>query len=100
MLSLELKKDQTLLRGIVRKLNKLQKEDAPSHIIVGESTTKDGTIPEVTTTYTIYRLTDTQELLIFKDHLLPCINKRDAKLYAVYFKQMEKFENGTDDDIQ
>lgn len=92
LLSLELKKDQTVLKGIVRKLNKLQKEDAPSHIIMGESTKKDGTIPEVTTTYTIYRLTDTQELLIFNDYLFPCINKRDAKLDAVYFKQQEKFE--------
>ncbi len=92
LLSLELKKDQTLLKGIVRKLNKLQKEDAPSHIIVVENTTKDGNIPEVTTTYTIYRLTDSQELLISNDYLLPCINKKDAKLDAVYFKQQQDFE--------
>lgn len=75
MLSLELKEEQTLLKGIVRKLNKLQKQDAPSHIIVCESNTKDGTTPEVTTTYTIYRLTDDQELLIFNDYLSPCIDK-------------------------
>ena len=97
MLSLDLKKDQTLLKGIVRKLNKLQKEDAPSHIIVGESTTKDGIIPEVTTTYTIYRLTDFQELLISNDYLFPCIDKRDKKLreksekeYLEYQKYLEK----------
>ncbi|MCR4280550.1 MAG: hypothetical protein NUV82_03950 [Candidatus Komeilibacteria bacterium] len=80
MLSLELKKDQTLLKGISKKLNKLQKEDGPSHIIAGERITRNCTIPEVTTTYTIYRLTEDQELEIYFDYLLPSITKRNKKL--------------------
>ena len=92
LLPLKLKEGQTLLNGIVKKLNKLQKEDSPSHIIIGESITKDGVIPEVTTTYTIYRLTLEQETLIFNDYLYPAMEMRDRKFENSLKKQEEQFE--------
>ena len=91
---LDLKANQTLLNGIVKKLNKLQREDSPSHLIVREETAKEnGDVIEKTTTWTVYRLTDEQEAVIFNDYLLPSMNKRDDRREKRMIEEQEKFEN-------
>lgn len=79
---------QNLYQVIVKTLKKLQKEDVPSHLIIGQTAKKDD---EITTTYTIFRLTEEQELTMYYQDLLPSINKRWEKLETLSEKQHEEY---------
>lgn len=75
LLTLDLKKGQTLYQGIVRKLKKQQKEDVPSHIIITTAKLSDDK-KTVTKTHIIYRLTEEQESEMLINHILPATDKR------------------------
>lgn len=81
---LNLKKEQSLYNGIVKKLNKQQKEESPSHVIVS---IVHFTAQSAIKTHTVYRLTTQQESSIFES-LMPGMVKRWKKL-----EELEKTEN-------
>lgn len=89
IISLNFKDNQTLYHGIVRRLKKLQKEDAPSHLIVTEHINGDKT---VTMVHTIYRFTHEQELTIFHEGLLTSIEKRCEKCEGKVLKEQKEFK--------
>ena len=73
IIDLLLKANQNLYDAIIRILQKQQREDAPSHLIVIERVEHANM---ETTTYTIYRFTEEQELTMYFQDLMPSIEKR------------------------
>ena len=83
-----IKGDQSVYHAALRILKKLQKESVPSHLIISKTVTVDN---EITTTYTIYRLTEEQELTMYFEGLMPSIDKRDKALQMKAEKERAEY---------
>lgn len=88
ILEVNLKDEQTLSSGILRKLKKLQKEDIPSHVIISRMVS-EGKMR--ITTHTIYRLTDYQEAEMYHVGLFPSVKKRDEAIQRKAIKEHEEY---------
>jgi hypothetical protein len=97
IIDVPMKGHQSVYRAALRVLKKLQKESVPSHLIISKVVTVDD---KITTTYTIYRLTEEQERIMYFEGLAPSIEKRDRGLqvkaekeyadYLVWCKENEE----------
>ena len=68
IIDVPLKANQSVYHAVLKTLKKLQKNDVPSHLIVNKSVKESN---QVITTYTIYRLTEEQELAMYLKILCP-----------------------------
>lgn len=82
LVELDLKKDQPLIKGMVKKLQKMQRYDAPSHVIMKQRVKGDEN--EEHKLITIFRLTHDQEYVIEETHLWPADLKRQEGIIASY----------------
>ncbi|HTH93483.1 MAG TPA: hypothetical protein VL576_03335 [Candidatus Paceibacterota bacterium] len=77
--------NQTLLRGMVKKLLSLKKPSAPSHYIIRKTIEISKT--EYNFVVTIFRLTREQEDEIYYDYLTPAAQKKEK---ALNYERVEK----------
>ncbi len=88
IINVPLKINQNVYRAVIKVLKKLQKDSVPSHLIVSEIKLES---IKVTTTYTIYRFTEEQELTMYFQDLMPSINKREKELQVKAKKDQEQY---------
>lgn len=95
------KANQNLYAAIIRTLEKQQREDVPSHLIISEVIGNDNS---ETTTHTIYRFTEEQELTMYFQDLMPSIDKRwkaiqtkTEKYHAEYLAWCAEFEKSLEE---
>ncbi|MEI6528923.1 MAG: hypothetical protein WCN88_00770 [Candidatus Falkowbacteria bacterium] len=101
IIDIPLKANQGVYNATLKILKKLQKDTVPSHLIISKTVKESD---QVVTTYTIYRLTEEQELTMYFQDLMPSIDKREKGLqmkaekereqYLAYCKEFEKSLNG------
>jgi len=88
IIDLPFKANWNLYESIIRTLEKQQREDVPSHLIVSERVEDDDT---ETTTHTIYRFTEEQELTMYFEDLMPSIEKRWKALQIKAEKDRDEY---------
>lgn len=88
IIDVPLKANQSVYNAALRTLKKLQKDTVPSHLIISKTVKENN---QVITTYTIYRLTEEQELTMYFQDLMPSIDKREKGLQTKAEKEHEQY---------
>lgn len=88
IIDIPLKANESVYNATLRTLKKLQKDTVPSHLIISKTVRGSN---QVITTYTIYRLTEKQELTMYFQDLMPSIDKREKGLQMKAEKEHQQY---------